>query len=178
MLEVVLNTEYLSLEVEYITVATSQLFSSLTILIGQSSTPALTWDASIQASIKWLFFNVILALLPLLLNLILVKIGKVTTDRAELLKDGELFFFSTSIAAASVGTLLFQIPSNLIIASIVWYCLITIIMVSTGLFALSSFLKLKKMDVIDKKVFSDSSAWCAIITIILSYFAFVQGGMK
>jgi len=178
MLEVVLNTEYFLLEVKHIVVETSQLLNSLTLLVGQSSTSVLTWDASVQSSIKWLFFNVILALLPLLLNLILVKIGKVTTDRAELLKDGELFFFSTTIAASSVGTLLFQSSANPIIASVVSYFLMTIIMVSTGLFALSSFLKLKKMDVIDKKVFSDSSAWCAIITIIFSYFAFVQGGMK
>ncbi|MBD1853000.1 hypothetical protein H6F87_23945 [Cyanobacteria bacterium FACHB-502] len=148
------------------------------IYIAQGSSSTLTLDASAQASIKWLFFNVILALLPLLLNLILVKIGKVTTDRAELLKDGELFFFSTTIAASSVGSLLFQSPSNPIFASIVSYLLMTIIMISTGLFALSSFLKLKKMEAIDKQVFSDSSAWCAAITIALSYFAFVQGGMK
>jgi hypothetical protein len=155
-----------------------QVLAFFNIVVGQSSSNTLTWDISTQASIKWLFFNVILALLPLLLNLILVKIGKVSTDRAELLKDGELFFFSTTIAASSVGTLLFQSPSNPIIASIVSYFLMTIIMISTGLFALSSFLKLTKTEGIDKKIFSDSSVLCAAITIILSYFAFVQGGMK
>jgi hypothetical protein len=178
MLEVALSTKWLILEIAHIETELVQVLAFFNIVIGQSPSATLTWDASVQLSIKWLFFNVILALLPLLLNLILVKIGQVSTDRAELLKDGELFFFSTTIAASSVGTLLFQSPSNPIIASVVSYLLMTIIMVSTGLFALSSFLKLKKMDVIDKKVFSSSSAWCAFITVVLSYFAFVQGGMK
>ncbi len=112
MLEVALSTKWLILEIAHIETELVQVLGFFNIVIGQTSPAALTWDASVQASIKWLFFNVILALLPLLLNLILVKIGQLSTDRAELLKDGELFFFSTTIAAASVGTLLFQSPSN------------------------------------------------------------------
>jgi hypothetical protein len=132
----------------------------------------------VESSIRWFFFNVVLALLPLLLNLILIQVGSIKTNWSELLKDGELFFFSTTIAASSIGALLFQSPSSLIVASITSYILIAILMISTGMFALSSFLKLKQMDVIDKKVFSASSALCAIVTICLSYVAFVQGGMK
>jgi len=178
MLEFALTIECLVPRATDIGVKVSHFLTLFNLAVGQVSPSVQPWDASIQASIKWLFFNVVLALLPLLLNLILVKIGNVTTDRAELLKDGELFFFSTTIAAASIGTLLFQNPSNPLVASVVSYFLMTIIMISTGLFALSSFLKLKKMDVIDKKIFSDSSAWCAVVTVVLSYFAFVQGGMK
>ena len=131
-----------------------------------------------ESSIRWFFFNVVLALLPLLLNLMLIQVGSIKTNWSELLKDGELFFFSTTIAASSIGALLFQNPSSPVLASVTSYFLMVILMISTGMFALSSFLKLKQMDVIDKKVFSASSAWCAVITIFLSYVAFIQGGMK
>lgn len=130
------------------------------------------------SSLKWLFFNVILSLLPLALNAILVVVGRVTTSWPEMLKDGELFFFSTAISASSIGGLLFQVPSNKVVAAIVTYLLMTILMISTGMFALSSFMKLKQIDAIDKTVFGASSAWCAIFTIILSYIAFVLGGSK
>lgn len=163
-------------------VALSVRCSLINILFGvlgaQNQSIPQNWDASVEASIKWFFFNIVLALLPLLLNLMLIKVGSVKTNWSELLKDGELFFFSTTIAASSIGTLLFQEPSSPIIASLVSYFLMVILMISTGMFALSSFLKLKQMDVIDKKIFSASSAWCAVLTIVLSYFAFVQGGMK
>ncbi|MGJ5674056.1 MAG: hypothetical protein ACR9NN_10665 [Nostochopsis sp.] len=120
----------------------------------------------LQNSMKWFFFNVFLALLPLLLNFILIKIGRIKTTWFELLKDGELFFFSTSLAASSIGAFLFQSPSSLMIASVTSYLLITLLLISTGLFALSSFLKLKQMEAIDKKVFGAGSAWCAIIVIL------------
>lgn len=107
----------------------------------------------VESSIRWFFFNVFFALLPLLLNLLLILVGSIKTNWSELLKDGELFFFSTTIAASSIGTLLFQSPPNLIIALITSYILMAILTISTGMFALSSFLKLKQMDVIDKKSF-------------------------
>lgn len=133
----------------------------------------------VESSTRWFFFNVVLALLPLLLNLILIRVGNIKTNWPELLKDGELFFFSTAISASSIGTLLFQHPSSPLVASITSYFLILILIVSTGMFALSSFMKLKQMDdVIDKKVFGLISAWCAVIAIIISYIAFIQGGMK
>lgn len=132
----------------------------------------------VESSIRWFFFNVILALLPLFLNLMLIQVGSIKTNWSELLKDGELFFFSTTISASSIGALLFQKPSNPIAASVTIYFLMVILMISTGMFALSSFLKLKQMDVINKKIFSSSSAWCAVITVLFSYFAFIQGSTK
>lgn len=129
------------------------------------------------ASIRWFFFNIALALLPLLLNLIVIKVSNIKPSW-ELLKDGELYFFSTTIAASSIGTLLFKNPLSPIVALLVSYVLLVVLMVSTEMFALASLQKLAKKDLVDGKVFSISSALCAIITIVLGYVAFVQGGMK
>lgn len=143
-----------------------------TLIVSQSS------DFYIEASIRWSFFNVIFPLLPILFNLILLKVGSLKPDWVELLKDGQLFFFSTTISANSIGSLLFIDPNNQILATIITCLLILIIFCSAGLFALSSFLKLKNMDIIDNKVFSIFSAGCAFFTVILSYFAFIQGGLQ
>jgi hypothetical protein len=41
------------------------------------------------------------------------------------------------------------------------------------MFSLSSFLKLKQMDILDNKIFSKSSVWCAFLAVLLSYLAFL-----
>lgn len=128
----------------------------------------------INSSIAWLFFNVIFAVFPVLFNVVLVRLGNIKTSRAELLKDGELYVFSTSISAASVGSILFGNPSNLIISSLTACCLMSVFCASSGFFMLASFTKLKKINVFDKQFYSDSSIACALITVFLSYIAFVQ----
>ncbi len=126
-----------------------------------------------EAHIRWFFFNIILALLPLFFNLILIKIGQIKTNWIELLKGGELFFFSSTISASSIGGLLFQNPSNIALALVISYLLLVVLAISTGMFSLSSFLKLKQMDMLDNKIFSKSSVWCAFLAVLLSYLTFL-----
>lgn len=132
----------------------------------------------LEAHIKWIFFNVVMALFPLLLNFILTRVGNMQIGLVDLLKDGELFFFSTAISASAIGTLFSERPSDLATAVVLGCLLLVILIISTGLFSLRSFLKLKQMDVLDARIFGKASVWCSLIAVILSYLTFVQGGMK
>ncbi len=124
--------------------------------------------------LSWFFVSVVLALMPLILNLILVKVGRLQVGWAELLKDGELFFFATSLAASALGTLLFKKPGNPGGALLLSYLLLIVLTISSGLFALASFLKLTKSDAVDKTVFSLGSILCALASVILSFLSLLQ----
>jgi hypothetical protein len=126
-----------------------------------------------ESHIKWFFFNVILSLLPLFLNIILIKVGQIKTNWIEILNGGELFFFASAISSSSLGGLLFLKPSNISLGLVISYLLMITITISTGMFALSSFLKLKQLDILDNKLFSKTSVWCSLLAIFLSYGAFL-----
>lgn len=137
----------------------------------------LTDPNMLEAHINWLFFNVVLALLPLLINLLLMFIGKIKINWIQLFKEGELFFFSSTISASSIGTLLFEKPSNLALALASAYLLIVILIVSTGMFALQRFLKLQNYQqinkMVDEKIFSKYSLFTALLSIFLGYITFL-----
>lgn len=131
-----------------------------------------------ENSINWIFFSVILALFPLLLNFMIVKLSNINIGWVDLLKDGELFFFSAAITASSIGTLVLNRPPNLVLTILIGGLLLTILIMSSCLFSLSSFLKLKQMDVLNKRMFGVMSIWCSILAVALSYMSFILGSVK
>ena len=134
----------------------------------------------IENNINWIFFSVILALLPILLNFTIVKLSNIRNiGWVELLKDGELFFFSTATSASSIGTLVLNRPPNIALTILIGSLLVIILIMSSCLFSLSSFLKLKQMDVLDKRMFGVISIWCSFFAVALSYYVlFVMGVTK
>ena len=131
----------------------------------------------ISKGIHWFFFSVVLALLPLFLNLIISWVTDLTLEWRELVKGGELFFFSTAISGTSLGSLILERPSNLALTVLIGSVLIVILIMSSCLFALASFLKLKNIDAIEKNLYAQLSVWCSAGSIVLGYITFIIGEM-
>ncbi len=123
--------------------------------------------------IIWLFSHVILALLPFFLTLILIYVGGIKITWINLLKQGELFFFSSTISASSISNLFIQNSHNQISQFIIGCILLIILMVSTGMAALRRFMDLQEdiENPIDNQVFSTFSIVCTMLAILLSYIS-------
>jgi hypothetical protein len=121
-----------------------------------------------EPTIRWVFTNVILALIPIVINLILIKMLKMGTQWHQMLKDGELFIFSTTLSASSIGIASFQGKLVNSSESLLFWALIVVLIISTALFSLSSLTKLKQID-IDEKFFATSSIACALAASAFSY---------
>lgn len=125
-----------------------------------------------ESGVQWFFTNVILALIPIFINFLLMMMGvvSVTIQWYKVLKDGELFIFSTTISAASIGTLPFQESQSGLFFPITFWALIIILVISTALFAISGYFKLNEINMPNEKLFSSSSIVCAILASTLSFF--------
>lgn len=55
---------------------------------------------------RWIIFNVIIALLPLLLNYFIIRTSGRAADMAMLIAKGEILLISAAIAAGAIGELL------------------------------------------------------------------------
>lgn len=115
----------------------------------------------LEQIIRWLVFNVVLALLPILVNffsLLMIKHGDGDDSKnywREVVKEGELFIFSSTLSATSIGTVIFQASrSNTISATTfqststnglaitaIISSLIFVLLMSTALFGTSTFAK-------------------------------------
>jgi hypothetical protein len=131
----------------------------------------------IENNVNWILFNVILALFPLLFNAVLLPLSGEMLKWKDLLKDGELFFFSTSITASSIGTLFLKRPSNLALSVTLGSFLVILLVTSSCLFSLASFQKIKQIDFLDRQLYAVSSVWCSSFAVLLGYLAFCLGGM-
>lgn len=144
---------------------------------------------------QWFFINVVLALLPLIINLVVISMFKDNERRKwkwiNLFRDGELFFFSSTISATSISELVLRdiqtSASNQISASNLEYIhtftllpLMLVLLLSTVIFGCSAYTKLQEQlsgqqdSLLDDFRFSYGSIACAIAAIILGYVAFVQ----
>lgn len=148
----------------------------------------------LEETIRWLVFNVVLALLPLIVNFFILTIiknqQKPDSVWREILKEGELFIFSSTISASSIGTLVFRGfstntanssvtgPSALILTIII-SSLIIVLLLSTASFGISTFAKFVRQNtssdvIFDDKRLSNASLAIAILASLLSYSAFVS----
>ena len=138
---------------------------------------------------QWFFINVVLALLPLIINLVIVSMFKEEERRKwqwiNLFRDGELFFFSSTISATSISELVLgsnQSSTNNIgyIHTFTLLPLMLVLLLSTVIFGCSAYTKLQKQlsgkgdSLLDDLRFSYGSVACAIASMILGYVAFLQ----
>ena len=138
---------------------------------------------------QWVFINVIFALLPLIINLIVVSMFR-EEERNKwkwitLFKNGELFFFSSTISASSMSELVLNDTSNLTndvgyVHLFILLPLMIVLILSTVIFGCSAYIKLQEQisgevnSLLDDFRFSYGSIACAVTSIILGYMSFLE----
>lgn len=132
----------------------------------------------IEPTFRWFFFNVILALMPVVVNFVLVRMVKIDTSWYRILKDGELFIFSSTISASSIGTAIIQRQSGSSVTTVTICALLIVLMLSAAMFAVSSYFKFKQEIPPDERLFGVSSVYCAALAVLLSYIVAASGGIK
>lgn len=146
---------------------------------------------------QWFFINVVLALLPLIINLVVISMFKEEERRKwkwiSLFRDGELFFFSSTISATSISELVLgnnqsSTNSNVTNDNVAYVHTFTllplmlVLVVSTVIFGCAAYIKLQEQlsgkgnSLLDDFRFSYGSVACAIASTILGYIAFLQSG--
>lgn len=134
-----------------------------------------------EPTVRWLFFNVILSLLPLIASVFHFFIWKVGNIWPRLFREGELLVFSTTLSATTIGFITyqkmkidFQVTFTIIILSL-------IILSSTFLFAVVNFFKAKgnlnELEEGEKRL-STISILFAVISAAFSLWIFLAGGGK
>lgn len=145
---------------------------------------------------SWVFTNIILALLPLLVSLIIVLMyDDIRSKWLEILKAGELFLFSSTLATASIGKIIMPVPGtpdpvtgtiSLAPATINpesatnLMGLLLVLVLATILFGIASYHKIKgKLSEEPRTIkYLFGSLSCTILAVYFAYQVFVQGGMR
>jgi len=100
----------------------------------------------------------------------------------QILTGGELFIFSTTISASTIGVTFFQGSLDDSLGNLMFCILLLTIIFSTSLFGFGSFIKfdenkLSKMR--NEKIYALGSIGCAIAAIFCSYYInFLSGSIK
>ncbi len=137
---------------------------------------------------RWFFINVVLALLPLIVNLVVISMFKEEERRkwkwVSLFRDGELFFFSSTISATSMSEVVLGNKSNSpnlgYLHTFTLLPIMLVLLLSTVIFGCAAYTKLQKQltgkgdSLLDDFRFSYGSVACAIASVILGYVAFLQ----
>jgi len=103
-------------------------------------------------------------------------IFSVEANVTELLKDGQLLFYSTALSASSIGSL-WQNGTSGKCANTIVACLLMVILISSAcLFAAISLMKLKDLDFqLHEARFRNSSLGFAFCAAGLAYISFLLG---
>lgn len=125
--------------------------------------------------IFWLFFNVILPLLPLILNLLCVRLMRNPPSWDHVLKEGELLIFSTTVSATALGKSVLERDANDISENLILIVLLLIIIVSSFMSSISFYRKLenKSQDLFDDRKFSYASLALAFLAGLFSFIVWV-----
>jgi hypothetical protein len=124
-----------------------------------------------ESIFQWLFFNVILALTPVIFILLVVWMFDLNTRWFRVLRGGELYIFSTTLAATSISARLFDTKPATDVVTVSIAALVVIMLFATGLFALSAYTQLQPRGLSDRVSWriSGTSIGCAVATSVLSY---------
>ena len=128
------------------------------------------------SAVRWVFFSVVLALMPIAVNRLLARINQLPLSWIDLLKDGELFFFSAFLSAASLGALLSHRSGHPVLEAIVICALILIFFVASILFAVARYFKLNSLEPKDGAFFGKGSVLCALLAAALGFTTFLLTG--
>lgn len=148
------------------------------------SQPSLT---AVGATALWITFNVIVALIPLAVSPLLSDLtGARIKYNWELLRDGELFFFSSTLTAAAIGKLVeLSIREGVLINPLTFAGLIVTLLFSAICFG-ASVVKKRSPEIAPTGTtappgglkLAKTSAVVAVLAAICSFVAFYQGGFK
>lgn len=141
----------------------------------------------------WLAFNVALALLPLLMTPLFEIFNDVPGTRfnRKQIRDGQLFFFSSSLSATSIGKwvelLMRRLPPPNVFTLVM---LIVILLVSALCFG-SALSKRIRRELVTRrrpaevrtltdgdKAIANTSVAVALLAVVFSFIAFYQGGFR
>ena len=118
--------------------------------------------------ILWIF-KIVLPLMPIVITFIFIKIKEIDKEWYQVLTGGELFIFSTTISASTIGVTSFQSLDNSL-GNLGFDILILTIILSAALFALGSSIKLDGSKIPDEELYAIISISCAIAAIFGSYY--------
>ena len=138
--------------------------------------------------VRWFFFNIVLALIPVILVYAIIWMRSTGHAWHDILKDGEMFIFSCTLTASSIGSLLFDPqrrsglskPSGIVFLQVdeiaftlIGIVLIFLLILSTCLFAVGSYVKLTdtKSENLAASSFGQKSTGIALLTIIFSFIS-------
>lgn len=118
--------------------------------------------------VRWFFFGIVLALMPIGINALLIKVNESRLNWSTLLKEGELFFFAAFLAATSLGGLNSS-RTDYPVAEVIILCgLLLILLIASVLFAVARYFKLNNIEPKRAGFFTRSSIVCATVAALLS----------
>lgn len=124
---------------------------------------------SAQDSIRWLFFNVGLALFPIWSTYMVVTVFREAPTWQRLLKEGELFVFACTLSSAAMGTAFFERDVRLTMIMFASCGLILVLIVSGGLFFATVQARLTETTMPNERLLVKISIICALAASGLSY---------
>lgn len=131
----------------------------------------------LPTQLQWIFFNVILALLPIFLSAVAIRFFSTSTRWSQALMDGELFIFSSTMSATSIGVSVFDGAKLNFLGGIALCTLILVLIISTFLFGISQFLKIKGDTHPNQHFHVVSSVSCALVAVVCGYLL-TSGGAR
>ena len=129
-----------------------------------------------EPTVVWLACNVGLALLPLSFNALLLALFNVKNKWAAVMREGELFIFSSTLSATSIGISVYDGLKTGLLNVIAFWILVIVLALASGLFAISSLSKLKGESIPNEKLYIGASVSCAVLTVVFSYILALGNG--
>jgi hypothetical protein len=142
----------------------------------------------------WVVLNLVLSLLPLIFCILFKFFFDLSVTWIQILKEGELFLFSTTLSANTISKLILPSPSDPNSAGIISlvypqlslskvYTLIGLgfaLLFSVAIFGALSLIKFNSSNQVSvrNRNYAVGALSCATISSLLSFVSFAQGGMK
>ena len=133
---------------------------------------------SLKESVRWIFFNIGVALFPIWATQIVTATFGTVQPLSKVLKDGELFVFSSTLSASAMGTAFFERDVGLAGIMLTACGLIVVLIISGGLFFATVQLKSTGQQVPNEKRLAKASIYCAIAAAFLSYVVQAAGSVQ
>lgn len=121
-------------------------------------------------NLKWIVFNVVVALVPVALAFFVVRMFRLRVRWFEILKDGELFIYSSTLSAATIGSMVMDSKLQRTGPFLVFWALILLLMGSSVIFGVLSYLKFTNRTPTSVRTVSAGSIICAAAVSGLSYY--------
>ena len=122
----------------------------------------------------WIFFHVLLAFLPIIAKLAVIITSKKKLEKwYQVIQDGELYIYSTTLSAWSITSILFQkLDSNNLVTGL----LIVNLVISSLLFGITSHSKWVKQELesLELDLYARVSIVCSFIAVFCTYISGIK----